>query len=413
MYYLWNDKMPTTIDNTKESDPEQYFYKLLYTSKDKWSYITPDYASLEAELSGTPSTMGYYPAFYLVGGNKVIIAVCYVYPGSPAADAGLKRGNLILSIDNATLDTTNYYTKYSGTSYTAQLGQLVGSSLSLTGVSINMTARVVNTDPAIYHQVLDIDGHKIGYLAYVEFITGDNDAYLAKMDSIFTEFKTAGVSDLIVDLRYNPGGQIDAAAHLASDIAPVGVTTNNDILVRLVYNDSLQQYLELNNHPDYLYYKFINTTANINMTRVYFLTTSRSASASELTMTGLMPYMTVVLIGEPTYGKYVGSWVIPDDNNQWAMMPIVMKYSNANGFSDFANGLTPDYVINDDPVTAVPFGDTSDPLIGKAVELATGKTLPTIKAAVPATENFRQIVPPQMRVRDNLFIHKMPPVKVK
>lgn len=412
LYYLWNDKLPTTIDYTKESDPEKYFYKLLYDEKDKWSYITSDYASLEAELSGDPKTMGYYPAFYLVGTKNVVIVVAYVYPGSPASDAGLKRGDIIMSIDNATLDTTNYYTKYSGTSYSVQLGQLTGSTLSYTGESLSMTARIVNTDPAVFDTVLDVDGYKIGYLAYVQFITGDNDAYLSKLDSIFTEFKTAGISDLIVDLRYNPGGQIDAAAHLASEIVPSAHSQNQDILVNLVYNTDLQQYLEQNNYTDYLNYKFANLSTNINMSRVYFLTTSRTASASELLMTGLQPYMTVVKIGESTYGKYVGSWVIPDDNNEWAIMPIVTKYSNTAGYTDFADGLTPDYSIEDDLVYAVPFGDTSDPMTAKAIELATGK--PASRKAIPeGVTRYKQIVPAQMRVRDNLLIYKNIPAKKK
>ena len=109
-YYFWNTQLPTGIDNTKEIDPEAYFYKLVYKTKDYWSYITDDYASLASEFNGDPVTMGYYPAFYLVGSNNVMIVVCYVYPGSPAAEAGLERGDFILSIDNTLLDTTNYYT---------------------------------------------------------------------------------------------------------------------------------------------------------------------------------------------------------------------------------------------------------------------------------------------------------------
>jgi len=404
-YYLWNNRMTTGIDNTKERDPETYFYKLLYTEKDKWSYITPDYAKLSSELNGDPVTMGYYPAFYLVGTKNVIIVVCYVYPGSAAAEAGLERGDIILKIDNAALDTANYYDMYSGTSYSVQLATVTNNTLVETGESLNMTARVTSTDPAVEHKVLDIGGHKIGYLAYVEFIKGENDAFLLKLDSIFTEFKTAGISDLIVDLRYNPGGEINAALHLASEIAPSEVTGSKAIMVNLLYNDDLLAYLKSNNYESYLYYKFESISTNINMNRVYFLTTSRSASASELIITGLEPFMDVVQIGEPTYGKYVGSWVMPDDNEQWAMMPIVTKFSNANGFSDFVNGLTPDYEVEDEQVNAVPFGDPSDPMIAKAIELATGKSAKSVKVKTTGQEMFKQIVPPEMKLKNNLVIN--------
>jgi carboxyl-terminal processing protease len=409
LYYFWNNEMPADLDYTKESDPEEYFYKLLYDDKDKWSYITDDYASLAAEFNGTPVTMGYYPAFYLVGSNTVMIVVSYVYPGSPADEAGLKRGAIILSIDNTLLDTTNYYTVYSGTSYTVQLGAISGSTLSYTGESLSMTARVTETDPSIYHTVLDIDGYKIGYLVYVEFISGDDHAFLTELDNIFNEFKTAGISDLIVDLRYNPGGEIDAAAHLASNIAPNEVTVNNEVLVDLRYNTNLQEYLELNNYDDYLYYKFETTAANINMGKVYFLTTSGSASASELLISGLQPYMDVVQIGESTYGKYVGSWLLPDDNEEWAIMPVVMKYLNADGYTDFEDGLTPDYEIDDDLLSALQFGDVSDPILAKAIELATGKSARSDKSVSVKPVNFKQIVPEEMNIRKNLIMRDKTP----
>ena len=412
-YYFWNDYMTTGIHLTKEGDPEEYFHKLVYKEEDFWSYITDDYASLSSELNGDPVTMGYYPAFYLVGSNNVMIVVGYVYPESPAAEAGLERGDIILSIDNTMLDTMNYYKKYSGNSYSVQLGAINNNALAFTGESLSMTARVVSTDPAVHHEVLDIEGYKIGYLSYVEFIAGENDAFLLELDNIFNEFKTAGISDLIVDLRYNPGGEIDAALHLGSEIAPASVTTSQSVMVNLLYNNDLQAYLQNNNYENYLHYKFKVTPANINMSRVYFLTTSRSASASELLITGLDPYMEVVQIGEPTYGKYVGSWVIPDDNEEWAIMPIVTKYSNIDGYTDFIDGLTPDYVIDDDLVDAVPFGDPTDPMIAKAIELATGKSAAGKKAKTTSTLNFRQIVPAEMNVRNNLLIHGTDPVTKK
>jgi carboxyl-terminal processing protease len=403
-YYLWNDQIPAGIDYTKEADPEAYFYKLIYKDKDKWSYITNDYQSLIAELNGTPVTMGYHPVFYLVGPNKVIIAVAYVYPGSAAADAGLERGDIIIKINNTQLDTTNYYDLYSGTDYSVQLGAPIGTSFVATGESLSMTARVTDTDPAIYHKVLDVNGYKIGYLAYVEFIAGDNEAYLATMDNIFDDFKAQGISDLIVDLRYNPGGEIDAALHLASDIAPSSVTSVNDVMISLQYNTALQSYLIMNNYFDYLYYNFENSASNINMSHTFFLTTGRTASASELVITGLKPYMNITQIGEPTYGKYCGSWVMPDDNEEWVMMPIITKFANSQGFTDFVDGLTPDYYIEDELIPAQPLGDVADPMIAKAVELATGKSIPAAKRIAPVITGLKEIVPREISVSHNLII---------
>ncbi|HKJ42230.1 MAG TPA: PDZ domain-containing protein, partial [Sunxiuqinia sp.] len=107
--YLWNDLIPK-VNYQKEPNPTAFFYKMLNKPIDRWSFITNDYASLNAEFSGVPETMGYDPAFYRYSNSdkSVFIVIDYVYPGSPAAEAGLKRGDIIVSINNNPLNTSNY-----------------------------------------------------------------------------------------------------------------------------------------------------------------------------------------------------------------------------------------------------------------------------------------------------------------
>jgi C-terminal processing protease CtpA/Prc len=436
-YYYWNSELPdeNEVNYKEESDPEEYFYRLLYKD-DVWSWITDDYASLAEEYGltsgnhtkGIASGMGYDPTFYTFSdGVSVFIVVNYVYPGSAAELAGLKRGNIILTINNTKLDTDNYYDLYSGTAYSVELGKITvsGNSLYLSdsGKSLNLIATSGSFDPAIYHDVIDTLGYKIGYLAYAEFVAGTNDAYLSSMDAVFNEFKSAGVSDLIVDLRYNPGGLIDAAARLASEIAPASTVSAQDILVKLIYNDDYQAEIE-KYYPEELYYKFENIATNLNLNKVYFLTTWATASASELVITGLDPYMNVIRIGESTYGKYVGSYVIPDDNEKWAMLPIVMKYANANGYTDFADGLTPDYeiyddlvyddsAINDDLIYYYPLGNTSDAMTKKAIQLIAGIKTTSVATRSKSifTSQFSKFVPMgnKFELKRNLFV----PVKTE
>lgn len=404
LYYLWNSSLPD-IDETKEADPAAYFEKLLYEN-DTLSWITDDYASLLAEFEGTPVTYGVdaSPTWTSSARTAICFIVNYVYPGSAAANAGLKRGDIILKINNATITLSNYTQFYSSTSMTVQTAAMSNGSLTLTGKSYALTAVVTTTDPAIYHSVLDINGTKIGYLVYVEYVAGSNDAFLTSMDNIFSEFKTAGVTELVVDLRYNSGGEIDAAAHLASAIAPASVVSAHSTLVKMNYNTDLQAFLESDSkYSGYLTTDFADNASNLDLNRVYFLTTGRTASASELTMIGLMPYMNVTLIGEPTFGKYTGMWVMPDDNEEWCMVPIVMKYSNANGYTDFGDGLTPDYELDDYPYLGYQFGDTSEPFLAKAISLITGTATASTKSArIPLLERADLSRPGELK--NNLFI---------
>ncbi|MBN1414638.1 MAG: PDZ domain-containing protein [Bacteroidales bacterium] len=408
--YFWNETLPTVVDIRKKTDPEAFFYELVYEPEDSWSYITDDYASLSAEFSGTPVSMGYSPAFGLFSNtNKVFIIVEYVYPNSPASKAGLKRGDIILTINGETMDTGNYYDLYSQNSYTAGLGMYANNTIYDAGRSITLTATTITADPLIYDTIFSIADKKIGYMVYTGFITGDNNEFLATLDLAFDRFKNGNVTDLIVDLRYNPGGQIDASVHLASNIAPAGVANGSNTFVTFLYNSLLQSYLEKEEGPDSenLICKLPASAHNINLSRVYFLTTYYTASASELLIIGLKPYMDVTVIGEWTYGKYTGSWLIYDfdtpPKHNWAMMPIVIKYANAQGYTDFRNGLQPDQEMQDNIIEAKPFGSTEDPMLATAIEAVTGTSLKSTRSV--EKPGYRQLDNKLKKLKRNLFVN--------
>lgn len=408
MNYFWRAQMPS-IDETQEADPFAYFDKLLYVPTDRWSWITDDYSSLFAELIGEPVTMGIGADAYWVDETRVTVCfvVNYVFPGSAADEAGLKRGDIILQINHANITEDNYSEFSTGESFSVQLAEVRNGSLTTTGESLDLVARVTTTDPAIYHKVLNVEGSKIGYLVYVEFLTGANNQFLDHLAEIFDEFKAEGITDLVVDLRYNPGGEIDAATYLASAIAPFAVVDAEEPLVNMQYNSIVQSIINGDDrYASLRSYNFDKDAPNIDMSSVYFLTTPGTASASELVITGLSPYMDVVQVGESTHGKYTGAWVMPDDNEEWCMQPIVMKYANIDGYTDFADGLDPDYVAVDYPTLGLQFGDMEDPVLATAINLITGVSTTSTLASKSARIQLKhgKLKMPAQELKSNLIV---------
>jgi membrane-associated protease RseP (regulator of RpoE activity) len=148
VYYLWNSTLPAKINPDTASNTKTFFNRLL-NSADKWSWITDDYEALSNEFAGTPVSMGYEPAFYLFNNStNVFIVVKYVYPNAPAAKAGLKRGDIILTINGQSMTSDNYYDLYSKTSYTVGLGTYSGGGISLSGKTLSMTAQKPSRPPS-------------------------------------------------------------------------------------------------------------------------------------------------------------------------------------------------------------------------------------------------------------------------
>jgi C-terminal processing protease CtpA/Prc len=381
---LWNSKLdlPHPAD---EEEPLKHFEKCIL-SNDKWSSITDDYEALNQRFQGTPEAMGYSLAYYVFSNSEnMFLLVKFVYPGSPADEAGIQRGDIILIIDGKQITTSNYQDLLDKKAYTIGLGQLEENTIKNSGISYNLTKRIIDANPIVYSKVFEYDKVKIGYFVYAEFIAGTNDKYLGSIDTLFSRFKQQEIEELIVDLRHNPGGNLGVAGYLASSIGPREVSTQREILIRNAYNDNYTAYFkEEGENSDRFIYTFPAVNVNLDLKKVHFLTSSNSASASELLIIGLSPYMDVVQVGESTYGKCYGSWLIPDSEeparHNYAMMPVTFKYANAQGFSDFINGLSPDYFITEDLTQALPFGNTKDPLLGRALETITGLSFKSRKA---------------------------------
>lgn len=384
-YYLWNRHMPR-YQRGDDRNPADFFESLLYSKEDHWSFITDDSQSLNDELAGSPFSMGYSPQFWYYNDQKnVLIVVEFVYSGSPADRAGLKRGDIILDINGQSMTPENYYELYSKEQATYTLGKYDAVNNKLdTDHDISMTAEKIKADPSVYDTILMVNNKPVGYYVFTAFTT--DAGYYATMDAVFDRFKAAGVKDLILDLRYNGGGDIETAGHLASAIAPTSVVENHEVLVSYVYNSVLTTYFKDQGNEDDILYRFPPNSHNADIENLYVLVTDGTASASELVTIGLKPHMNVKLIGTNTYGKYTGMFVFDntledlEDLENWALLPVCMKYANSEGFTDFVDGLTPDYEVEDVLMDGYQFGDANDPMLATALDVIGGQPL-TAKAA--------------------------------
>jgi len=419
---LANDFYPTQTERNDFLDnfatPEDLFYDGLLAPQDKFSFLVDDYVFLENLLSGISTTNGisYGIVRYCESCTDAFGYVRYVLPGTPAEEQGIKRGDIFNKIDGQQLTDSNYSNLLAPETYTIGLATLNGSSITPTGVSVTLSKQAYTTNPVLISKTLDVDGKKVGYLFYTSFTAN----FDPQLNAAFGEFKAAGVTDLVLDLRYNGGGSVRSATDLAAMITGQFA---GQIFMKEEWNADWQQYFE-QNEPNGLINKF-NTTLqtrelinSLNLNRVFILTTSRSASASELVINGLDPYIDVVQIGETTTGKFQASIPVYDSpnfgrlnanpNHTYAMLPLVLKSVNSAGVSDYVDGLTPDFQISEDFENLGMLGEPNEPFLKVAIDVILGN-----KISIPAgVKIFKPVGESGMDQIDyqKMYIDKIPAI---
>lgn len=418
-YYLWYQEADNlTIDdfantdawysflNNYGTDYEGLFYDLLYDYpiKDRFSWIVDDYVALENSFAGISKTMGH--DFRLVrfsDSDNIFGYVRYVVNGSPADIAGIKRGDLFRKVDGQQLTMTNYYDLLFGQDeYTIEMAiyDEAGTTITSNGVTHDLVAVELQENPIHYSTIMDIGGVQTAYLVYNAFTSN----YNFELNDLFADYVAAGVQRLILDLRYNGGGSIQTAIYLASMIH-----SNNPIKIfsKVEYNDKLQDYYISTYGADDLNYYFADkltattthpeaTLATLGLDDLYVITASGTASASELIINGLDPYMNVTVVGDTTTGKNVGSATIKDWNAQgvvnpnhlWAMQPIILKIANSQNFSDYFTGLIPEVALEEDIVNLLPFGNENELLLKAVIDDILGTTTKSMPAGVSRELNY-------------------------
>jgi len=395
-WYFWTDNMPTNPDTTKE--PEEFFYSLLYNGPegDRFSWIEPNYTTLINELNGINKEAGYDFRLYLAGAgsSNIIGQITYIKKGSPAETQGLKRGDIFPEINGTKLTTSNYRDLLSATnkSYTIRIQRFTANNQTPDYDQVlTLNPIEFSENPVLMDSVYTFTGKKVGYMVYNFFSPGigSSKTYDQQVDAVFSKFKSNGVNEVVLDLRFNGGGAISSAINLASLLVPA--YDPSKIFVNFQYNNQVQS--DIINDPRYgsayLHQKFVSKTGNIgnSLNRLFVLTSNGTASASELIINGLRPYMDVITIGDTTYGKNVGSITITDDQNTtntWGMQPIVLKLTNSQGFSDYSKGFAPrpENFDADNYFNLKPLGDIQEPLLHRALYIITNGSM--TKSARPS-----------------------------
>jgi C-terminal processing protease CtpA/Prc len=384
-WYYWTDHITPTPDLTK--DPAAFFESLLYKydatlrpDGDRFSWIQESAEELAASLGGESKTSGmeYKLVYFPSGTNNVIGIVLYVIPDSPADKAGFTRGDIFSSVNGQKMNGSNYSqllnTQEKLTYTLAKIDQ--DGVLEEGTVKRDVAPIVLQEDPVFFDTLLTYGAEKIGYVVYHQFIPepykGNDKQYDKKLDAIFDKFKSSNVNALIVDLRYNPGGYVSSATNFASLIAKA---TANDVFYYKEYNAQVTETSRKQYGDSYFYDKFVTKSQNIgaDLKHLVILTSSRSASASELMINGLKPYMKVTLVGGKTVGKNVGSVTLSgtDKGIKWGLQPIVSKSLNSFHESNYHTGFVPDVTVSEGNIL-YPYGNPKDPLLSEALFQITG-----------------------------------------
>lgn len=361
------------------STPEALFKRFL-SSQDKFSDLIEDYREMNRMAAGSTLTSGL--SFGLVkysNSNNVFGYVKLVLPGSQAEEAGAERGMLFNRVNGYPLTTSNFQSLLISSSFTLGLAQIQGNVISNIDRELTITERQHVENPVVISKILDLEGQKTGYLFYKSF---DQD-FDEELNQAFGNFKTEGVTDLILDLRYNGGGSVRSATDLASMITG---QFPDQLFMKEKWNEKYQNYFE-ERDPESLLNNFntkIRTGTmieSLKLNRVFVLSTSSTASASELIINGLDPYIEVVHIGEKTVGKFQASLVLYDSpdyskgssnlnsSHHFAIQPLVLKSHNANDVSDYVEGLVPDYDLSEDYKNLGVLGEPDEPLLKFAIDI--------------------------------------------
>tara|TARA_E500000318_G_scaffold103325_1_gene108278 strand:- start:422 stop:1888 length:1467 start_codon:yes stop_codon:yes gene_type:complete len=432
LWYFWqgdvadlaDDRFATDAEYTafleNNSNPESFFFDTLLFEEDRFSFANEDYSELVNSLSGISQSNGLEFGLGLIGDTDNVFGyVQYIVPNSDASTKDIQRGEFFTRVDGVQLTVSNYRTLLFGdnSTYTLGMATVTNNTISDSAKEVSLT-KIENQieDPILIAKTLDVNGTKVAYLMYNRFLSSFNE----DLNAAFAQFVADGATELVLDMRYNPGGSVNTSRLLASMIYG---TNTSDVYIKQRWNAKVQAEFSDEFLTDY----FANSTGSsainsLNLSRVFVIATGDSASASELVMNGLDPYIDVIHIGETTRGKNEFSITLVDDrdngyiysdnredkinpNNSWGLQPLVGRNENADGFFDYTAGLAPDIELGEDLANLGVLGDVNEPLLARALQEISGGSAKidfTVEMPAESFTSSRLETP----LKDNMYLEK-------
>lgn len=391
--YLYKDNMPILADDrfstnqeyadylNSFSSPEDIFESLIYQREtvDRFSWITDDFIALEQLFSGVTTNNGMeFSLFFAPNSTTEVFGVIrLILPNSEADNNNLRRGDIFYAIDGNPLTENNFSELLNQDTYTLNLAtfndqgttEVTDDTIDPGTESVTISKVPYTENPVFKTKIIDVGGENVAYLMYNGFTSNFNE----QLNAAFGDFASGNVQHLVLDLRYNPGGSVNTASLLGSMVTG---QFNGQVFAKLLYNSDLQS----NNSVFDFTNSFNNSTINsLNLSKIYVLTSGRSASASEMIINSLSAYIDVVQIGTNTTGKSQASITIYDSpnlqreganpNHTYAMQPLVAITVNKNDANVPSSGLIPTagFELQENPFNYGVLGDENEPLLAVAL----------------------------------------------
>ena len=359
--YLYYEDLPAEDKLNFFNKPQEFISSLL-SSKDqkngvKFSHVDSIYTESASRANNRPS-FGFEGAMVRVGNGSEAIRVIYTQKDSPAEEAKLKRGDWIIAANGKKINA-NSYTKFIARpteACTFTLGSYNGEGFDTLNVVQMPAPKMVKVNNVLESHFVTSGSRKAFYILYNEF--GEDEEQLKRL---FQQLNGQAFDDIILDLRYNPGGYVSTSQVMVSNLAPSEAV--NQPFLKMTSNDKINQTEVYNVDP-----KLTGNGRPISYQNLYVLTSGNTASASEIVINGLRPYMKgrLLQVGTPTFGKNVAQTRFMNEASpKIELWLTTFSLTNSEDFGDyFTNGLKPDFSAEENLAGKLgKFGTTEDMLM--------------------------------------------------